>query len=352
MREFTNGVGLIPAGTLAGTEVLPMDGSGGGQAATVNDVATLVLTRVIQQQNWLIGGNFGQNLWQRGNVVTVVGPLTAYTADRWFLTVPTGSTGTVTQEGVLAQLEQTVGSGELVFGQVLTTENSQQIAGQTVVWSGILSAVAAGLEVFIGWGTGDNQSSESFAAKTWTGYQEQVLIVEKAGQFAVSVELPAGVTQVGVGLRWSDSTVMNLSQCQLLNGESTEFIARLQEEETALQLAYFWRLQEGNELLLPGFAPTENSERVSINFPVTMRVAPTFAIIAGGWQWNFAASVAAVNAPTLVFADQWIAVLGDTAIPGTSYAGTGGVFWQSPTPGIAMLQGTGSSGTLDFDAEL
>lgn len=336
MRELTNGVPTA-SGALTGEEFFGNDGVAGGQASQLKDISNFINGQ-LAQLNWLIGGDFGRNLWQRGTSVIVTGAALQYTADRWWLEVPASTNGKVEQVGEQATISRTAGSGQLTFGQVLTTGNSLPLVGQTVEFSGQLTEVPVGLEIFIGWGTGENQSASAFAAGSWTGYQESVSEVGDAGRFSVTAALPIGTSQVGVGLRWTDDGALVVGSCQLVIGSSEKFLWRLQEEETNLQLAYFWRLGGAANLFLAGFAPQNNVEWATVKFPVAMRASPTASFDSTNWEWNIGGTTVAIGTLTLAAVSSEMATVGDSA--------------ANSSLGGAILVATASGGHFDFNAEL
>ena len=185
--------------------------------------------------NALVGGDFGQNLFQRGTSVVLASPAAeAYqSADRWAVwggtntpvttSQQTGSTDVVPGSTASFRVNKASGAGvvPVCIAQEVESVNSTQFAGQTAEFSfsakagSTFSAAASNVNVYITYGTSTDEGMQKLAytvnaggggSTAWTGgvnAASGVSAVLNSGGFnryAVGANIPATATELGVAI--------------------------------------------------------------------------------------------------------------------------------------------------------
>ena len=196
-----------------------------------------------QADNFLIGGDFGQNLWQRGTTgpggTITYNANPPYTADRWFAwSSLASSTFTVNQVTTAAALpagtadalqvkiaNSVTGKGQMCVAQEIPANASNYLAGHTVEldFSTYPGATFTGATVnaYISYGTdsgGDNGSNNYAYAlnaagsgtTAWTGFANASVgaytpTVSTLQKWAVVGNIPTTATEVAVALCFTPS---------------------------------------------------------------------------------------------------------------------------------------------------
>lgn len=186
-----------------------------------------------QADNFMIGGDAAQNLWQRGTT----GPSTTgtylYNADRWFGWSGTNTAFTTTQSNTSAALptgvlqtfrvQRTAAQTGVVqlcgLSQIIRTQQAVYLAGHTVeadfnVYTGA-NFSATSLNAYITYGTGTDDGAQKLAyglnaggggASAWTGQANATtgalsgLAVSTAYKAAVVANIPSTATEVALTL--------------------------------------------------------------------------------------------------------------------------------------------------------
>lgn len=364
-RIFTNGVGLA-VNALNGNELFPSDFNDGSQAAVSSQQLGNFAWGQAKSPNGLIGGDFGQNLWQRGTTSGSISSTLTYGPDRWWGLGGASSALVLSKAGAPAgftagcQVQRKSGNtdtSQLLFGQVLTTQDSLLLAGAVLELQFWLAAgvdwTSSVLEVLVGTGTGTDQSAASFAAGSWPGFFSQIQTVPLAPSQAFALQslffpIPASATQIGVEFQYTPSGTAGandwfaLAGCQLgINptGVPGPSLRRLAELEAQLQLAFYYRLAETNGgIAAMGLVPGANKQLAGVEFPTWLRAVPTFSATVGGLKWSLGGANSSPVSLAMAAATQARASISDTA---TATAGE-----------ATALIGTGTTGFLEFSAEL
>lgn len=138
-------------------------------------------------KNYLLGGDFSTNPWQRGTSFAAIANTLTYTADRWFALGGASSSIAVSQQantesagtGHALRFQRTAANADtavIALGQALTTSQSRQLQGKQVVLSfrakagANYSPVGGQLDIVIASGTGTDGSAANLVAGSWTGY--------------------------------------------------------------------------------------------------------------------------------------------------------------------------------------
>ena len=193
-----------------------------------------------QSDNYLIGGDAGQNLWQRGTSSaggTITNTSLPYTADRWVAwSSLTGTTFTVNQVTTAAALptgtldalqvklsNSQTGTGQVCIAQEISSQNSVYLAGHTVEldFSAYAGATwtATALNAYIIYGTGSDEGTSKLAyalnaggggSSTWTGQTNATvgafpLALSTLTRAAAVANIPATATEIAVALCFTPS---------------------------------------------------------------------------------------------------------------------------------------------------
>lgn len=393
-------VNTVPAGpSLTGNETIPADTNatpvGGIQAGKIP------VPVLYSNFNGLIGGDFSQNLWQRGTSFSSLALNTAIlTADAWYVYAPALPLVSVSKQ--TAQADQPPGSGasyrlqrvasqtslgQFCTGQLLPDDSSDPfIVGadgvtRTTIFSAEIAAGAnfspTGVNMIIAYhsaadvttpgANGQGTNTGTFASSTGTtqnitNYTEAVntLITPTTSfaRYSVSAVIPnlipgTATATAGVGVKLcltgvgtagtNDWIEFGNAQLEYRGGTSTApspFKRRLLADEWNLQYARYWTIFEagaGSPIHCPGQGTTTNGLNFTCQFPVVMRITPVTSPITIG---GFKSN----SAGTL----QTIAVLNTTGLGNTprtgNLSGTGTITAGQGTTLVSSGAGTGIIG--------
>lgn len=391
---FTPG---LPAVTqLNGTEQFPLDTmypsgiSPQSAYATTNTMSSALGSRAgATVTNGLVGGDFGQNLWQRGTTSASITTALVFGPDRWAGLSGTGTAFTIIKETAAADITQAFAASARVqrtaaqtgviatcIYQVLTSANSTRFQGQLTEFvfhalaGANFSAANSNITATIAYGTGTDQSLSSFSTAGWTG---QANVVSTAipisttwSRYSVVGTVPLTATQLGVSIcftpvgtaganDWFEFTGAQLDPnpgavaltgaTSVLGsvGSAKAFSWRPQETENVLQYTYFYRLSEpASTAAVDGMCQAigANTNICNVYLPTPMRAAtPTIAITtAGTFKVNIAGTPTTIASPVA------------SVCSSNSCAVTAG---NTNTAGQAeLLSGGGGTGAWDISAEL
>lgn len=394
--QFTNGVpaagGVQFPSTypLTGAEALPADTNlPSGTSPQSESITTGQLAGYQASlpgtgwRNGLIGGDFGNNLWQRGTTSASITTALTYGPDAWW-----GLSGAATAMAIFkqtgasdvpqgylasARVERTAGQTGIVpvcVGQVLTSQESARLAGQQVEFtahmlSGAqLSSALKAITMIIGWSIAGatDQSAASFANASWTGYSSSnttYSLTTAWARYSALATIPATASQVGVKIcytpvgtagttDWFEFTGAQLdvnpnaiAMTGVVGvGSAASFERRPVEVESLLQYARYQQTNEtNNQYLAAGVVAATNAERAVYPLITSMRKVPTCTFVIGGFQWNIGGSNVAANAPIQAGGSTTTAItIADTV---ASSAGS-----------TAFLKGTSTTGQIDCTADL
>jgi hypothetical protein len=256
--------------------------------------------------NYAINGNF--DIWQRGTSFPTQG---VYTADRWYNTQSANITGSQqtsgAPDGSRYYFRQTATStgGYYTMSQVVETANASQLWGKTVTFSVKLKRNAtynAQVQIAIQ----KNASVDASPSTTWTAIATKTILSTDISTsdwttFLVTATIPNDGTANSVMISQyyltnpANGSTLDLAQFQLEIGSAVTSFRRsggtIQGELAACQ-RYYWRISgqsaAGNDLCT-GWANSTVSAVGILRYPITMRVAPTFAVSAMadfGFTWS------------------------------------------------------------------
>lgn len=355
-------------------------------------------------ENAIVGGDASTNLFQRGSTVTLASPATAaYTADRWFgwggtNTPVTVATSTDAPSNFSASFKITKASGagvvQVCFAQEIETVNSYRFQSQVLevdfhakALAGF-SAVSSNLAVYVLTGTGTDEGSANAAfsinagggsATPWTGATLRggttgylIPINTTWTRYGVAVPIPATETEITVALCYTPvgsggatdgfelagiQATPNASLATLAgtaggilsanDARAKAFLRRPAGAETSLQQRYTYTVKEPaaiTDFVVAGQAVTTTVVKHMVQFPVTMRAAPTTSVTTGTFGSTIAAGTIASTCTVTATASSNTTVAGGL----TDTCGA-----ASFTAGFAsFLGGIGGSGIATFSAEL
>ena len=291
--------------------------------------------------NVLIGGDAGTNLWQRGTTGASLTTTVSYSGpDRWAYWSGTATAMTVSRDATagdlpsnykyafkMARTSGQTGIVQVCMAQEVEGVNSYALQGQTAeidfhAYPGAnYSAANDNMTVYLITGTGADEGMTDLAyglnaggggSVGWAGQVNTAVTValNTAGstRYTVAAPVPAGITEIGVALcftpvgtagtndyiafagiqltRNSALTTIAGTAGAALNQNDTRakgFARRSQALETVLQQRYFYRLSETAAItpVAPCSAVDTTHTNCLVQFPVTMRVAPTMAFANG-----------------------------------------------------------------------
>jgi hypothetical protein len=304
-------------------------------------------------KNVIINGAF--DVWQRGTSFTLTNNSDNYTTDRliaWF-NGSTNGTNTLTRQTFTAGQTDvpnnptyfvrwtatTLGSGQTVCDFRQRVENVAQFAGQTVAFSFYLkasSAIASGnLSAYAtqNFGSGGSTAvdtlmtlSSTAIGTSWTRYTATATLPSITGKTVGTSNFVQYFVRVA-GI--SNGIVLDTSNWQVEAGSvATAFqtaTGTIQGELAACQ-RYFYLTNSADGAYTQygiGQAVSTSAAKVTVPFPVTMRIAPTSVVVTG--------NIGLLNAS-------------DTAI------NNGTIAVNVPSNNRASLQVTGSSGVVAGNA--
>lgn len=378
-------VSTVPAGPVAitGTELVPADtGLASGQQPQTVVIPTSMLAGIGQgsERNRLRGGDFGQNLWQRGTTFTSATPTTAaYTADGWWM-YSSGNTTTITRQtgasdivlgsGLRASMRVSRPSGTditpICVGQVLPANATGAFLGNNAVFSfwamapTTLSSLNDSVDVTLAYGTAadsatPNTNTDAFAKGTITGYtavtSTNVPLTQTFTRYSIAGTIPTTATTVGVKVcftplastgastDWFEFTGAQLEATNTSNTSPGSFARRNNATEAVFEQSYSFGLVENTNVIYAGgvlCSATANA-LIALQYPTQMRGTPTVAVTAGGFSIQTAVAVTAIGTTTLLAATAQHATLTSAA------ACTSTLPYQ--------LKGTNTTGLLMFSAE-
>jgi hypothetical protein len=188
-----------------------------------------------------------------------------------------------------------VGTNVIQGGQIIETNNCQDLAGQTVTFSFYATAganfSAASSQIVVGLtcGSGTNQgAAAAFLTGTWTSQTTPLAttqaITTTKTKYTYSVSIPSGTNEIGI--RWYYTPVgtagandwFQITGVQLEKGSTaTTFDYRPYGTELALCQRYYYRVvsQAGFGRFGAGYNQSTTASQAVIPFPVTMRTRPS-----------------------------------------------------------------------------
>ncbi len=318
-------------------------------------------------RNFIDGGDFTINPWQRGTSFTGIANTLTYTADRWFAVGGASSSISVSQQAISAvsgiadalqfgRASTNTNTAALTLGQVLETLDSIRAQGQQLTvsfWAkpgANFSAASLGVQLVSG--TGTNQSAANLVAGSWTNQANLINAAQALNglqRYEFTGTVPAACAQLGLLFSYTPVGTAGAADYVQIAGVQVElgnaagpFEHRDVQVELEICQRYFFEIGEpGSGVVVgAGMIAGTNAEIIFIPLPVQMRAAPTVTVSAGSFKFNVAGSATAVGAGFAA---------GSTHTPNyISVVGT-----ATATSGQAtLLQGGGGSGYVQASADL
>lgn len=358
-------------------------------------------------ENAIIGGDATTNLFQRATTGSSVTTTITYGGpDRWAYWSGASTAMTVSQDSTAADISPAYKYGfkmartsgqtgvvQVCMMQEVESVNSYAFQGQTAEldfhatagsnFSGASSQMTA--YIITGTGADEGVSKAAFnlnggggGSSTWAGQVNTgvaVTISTVNTRYTVAVPAPASVTEIAVALCWTPvgtagtNDYIAFSGIQLvrnnaltsaagtagavLNPNDTRakaFARRQVQTEIALQQRYFYSVTEpaASVTVGNGQASTTSTCFLSIPFPETMRIAPTFAnfgtaLSASTWKLRSAGT-------DYVLASTWLVVTTANTVQAGNLTGT---MAASLTAGNGcQLVGAAGGSIITWSAEL
>ena len=347
--------GLCPATIQAQTftgfppATVPLTGNEGVPADTgTSPPSELIRTNQLAQfvlgldpgQNWLIGGDASQNLWQRGTTGPTATTTVVFGPDRWAywstsatpMVVSQDQTSTATLPGFgsafrMQRQAGSTGTDMMCMAQEINSANAVALQGQYVdldfyVLGGAnLSAVGVGIFIVVGTGVNEGVTKLAYGFNRggggsvgWTGQQSMVrasyspLYIGRVTQPAVVAQMTPSETEAAVVICMTPTGTagtydfMDFSGIQLRQAPGLESFARVYTAynawelptppfawrpsglEALMQYGYYWQLNEGPGLdVVAAGCTSVTALRADcfMQFPMTMIQVPTMSYHAG-----------------------------------------------------------------------
>jgi len=266
-------------------------------------------------RNRIINGNM--QIWQRATSYALTNSYVYGCADRWETDMGSTAAATASQStsvpttaGQLFQyslkIQRTASStstGNIVTAQALETSNSYDLAGSSVTLSfwakcgANYSATSSGLQAYLFWGQGTDQSMTNMRNNAWTGQTNSnttVTLTTSWQRFTFTATCPSTTTQVGMqwvfsptGTAGADDSIY-ITGVQLEQGSvATPFERPLISKQLAdcqryYQMSYDYGTAPGTATNtgIIAFGVAINGATTgpgSILFRVSMRASPTIS---------------------------------------------------------------------------
>lgn len=314
-------------------------------------------------RNKIINGSF--DIWQRGTSFT--NPNAIYAADRWIMSVGAATAGTATRQAFtpgqtdvpgnptyFARIQATAATGQTLISQ--RVEDVTQFSGVNVTltfWAkaATTTVIQAGYpQIRQNFGSGgsaevayNNPGAAVTLTTSWQKITRTFTLASIAGK-----TIGANNNLVILPLRLDGAIVtFDIAQVQLEYGSvDTPFEQRHPGLELMLCQRYYYRLQptSATQVLAYGHNLSTTQSVVHVNFPTTMRIAPTAfeqSGTAGDYDVQHAAtSTVCSSVVTLSIASPWGVRLAATVASGLT------------TGQASALRAVNTNAYLGFPAEL
>lgn len=277
-----------------------------GTETVTNDNISDTVRESFGPRNRIINGDMRIDQRNAGAALAVTAGTVQYSVDRFF---GLSSNAQCTFQQIATsdsdfpfalRLARTVGgtgTGIIQGGQIIETNNCQDLAGQTATFSfyatagANFSAASSQITVGLTCGSGTNQgASAAFITGTWTNITAPLstaqTITTTRTKYTYTVSIPSGTNEIGI--RWYYTPVgtagandwFQITGVQLEVGSvATPFERRPFGTELSLCQRYYYKIgtTDANVRVLAtsGFVESSTRAIAFVNFPVSMRTAPT-----------------------------------------------------------------------------
>lgn len=383
---------------------LPAGQSPQSEAITVNQLSSMLGA----YPNMVIGGDASTNLFQRATTGSSVTTTVTYGGpDRWAYWSGTATAMTVSRDSTaadvplsyqyafkMARTSGQTGVIQVCMAQEIESSSAIELAGQTAeldfhaATGANFSAAGANMTAYIVYGTGTDEGMQKLAwginaggggSSGWTGQTNATAAVislgavSTAGRYSAVANIPSTATEIGVALCFTPvgtagtndyvaftgiELVKNNSNVGLASAtvgyntatagvQPARNIRRPQGLETALQQRYYFKIAEGAAWTARGpcEVATTSIALCFLEFPTTMRTAPTMTYTNGFSALNVATAVACTVMRTDTSVASNASNAGGLLMDCTSSAG----FSAAST--AAMWGDNGGSGVIQASAE-
>jgi hypothetical protein len=276
---------------------------------TINLLTSSTLSYAAGKNN-VYNGAF--DIWQRGTSIATTG---SYTADRWFAFTDSTGSRTVSRQSTsdttnlatiqyCARFQRTAGdtsASRLLLGQSLETIMSIPYAGKTVTISyyarrgANYSSASNSFNLTFVTGTGTDQFVFSgYTGQVGTDYP--VTLTTTWQRFTQTVTIPSNATEIGFYFGYTPSGTagaadyFEITGVQMELGSTATTFSRAGGSvpaELALCQRYYYQYLTGTSKaigVVTFFAATQ--VETAIQFPVTMRIAPTLVVSTGAAYYS------------------------------------------------------------------
>jgi hypothetical protein len=261
--------------------------------------------------------NSAMQVWQRGTSVSIAASTIAYSADRWQVLTGANQATTVSRQATsdttnlpsiqyCARFQRNsgqTGTTNYFFANSFETINSIPYAGKTVTVSfyarkgANYTAASDGLFVGLNTATGTDQNVFNYAVGVASPIGSTVTLTSTWQRFTVSGTLSASLNELAVFFRYTPVGTASTNDYFEVTGVQIDIGsvalpfrtngATIQGELAACQRYYYLAVSGTGQAISMGANYTASVLVAYVNFPVTMRIAPTLAASSGTNYYGF-----------------------------------------------------------------
>jgi hypothetical protein len=316
----TNGVAAIAASALTGAEQFSIDTeyaqgispqSGALSLTGLSQFLGSAKTNGPNFRNFIDGGDFTTNPWQRGTSFSSIGSTLTYTADRWAVKAGSSAAVAVSQQalsgaipgfGYALQIGRPSANSDtstINLVQVMETADCYRAAGQVMTLSfwakagANFSAANSAINVQLSNGQGTNQSASNLIAGSWSAQANSISATAtlttswQRFSFTTAAVVPAAATQLGILISFAGvgsagaNDWIQIAGVQLEVGAgASAFEARDVQVELEICQRYAFITGGTTGAIGTGAATSTTAAGFYVPFPVQMRAPPTTLTVA------------------------------------------------------------------------
>lgn len=386
------------ASTAANAEASQIVGTINGVINNINSQAAILATTPTSLRNAVVGGDFGSNPWQRTTSITSVANTLTYTADRFWALGGASSSITISRQtttpppgfAAVARFQRASSNADVTvirFGQVFTSNTSLRFQGQPFVLSfyaragANFSAASSVLNLMVATGTDTDGTAANYSTAGWTAFTTTSLTTSAGtvttsapaaittttsfARYSVAGVIPTAATQIGFDFRFTpvgtagtndfvEITGVQFEQMPLGGVTPTPFEWRPGIFERLLCQHYFYRISEAGAAtrVLQGLVKTTTTFTMLVNFPTTMRAAPTTSVSTTTISVGTFTVTATDGTNTTTLTTATAVATGSATVDTMNLNLTSTAALLSVAGQTTFLAGGGGTGTISADAEL
>lgn len=411
--QYPSTVPLTGNETIPADTNLPSGQNPASESVTTNQMASF-FSGLPDSNNFIIGGDAGTNLFQRGTTGAGVTTTVTYGGpDRWAYWSGTGTSMTVSKTTTASdvptgytaafKMNRTNGQTGLVqmcMAQEIESAMAKAFQGSTAeldfqAYTGAtFSGTNTGMTAYIVYGTGTDEGMQKLAwglnaggggSTGWTGQTNATAAVislgavSTAGRYVAVANIPTTATELGVVLCYTPASATNAAATdyvafagiQLRRNNAlaayanatagyaatslpaSSFNRRDYATEQVLQQRYYYQITDNASTVYSVGICSMSTTSIAnclVQFPVTMRVAPTMTYATG---FEASATTASASATACTGLTTTATLTGNTAstqnviIDCASSAG----FGAAGTSGFLWTLGAATTGSIKASAE-